>query len=394
MAKRLVVCCDGTWNFADQPSRTNVAKVALSVRQGSAGGKEQRTYYHAGVGTRRSERLRGGAFGVGLSRNVADAYRFLVESYEPDDELFLFGFSRGAFTARSLAGLVRNSGILRREHVSRARQAWSLYRDRLERPNGTASTLFRRSYAHETRIRFIGVWDTVGALGIPLPDAAALQPVVNRFNRRWAFHDTELSGWIDGAFHALAVDEKRSAFRPTLWHQRPDAARQGQELKQVWFAGVHCDVGGGYQETGLSDIALLWMVDQARRYGLAFDPQALSAQGPQAMAPRRSTDFRVQPDGAGRLHESRTALFVLSRPFHRPLGGAVNDRNEPDGNEFLAVPAKERHDRDAAYRPPELGRYLAAQDRVRLEPVLLPDLAAGLPPMPPAAPAPGAKRSR
>ncbi|BFO18636.1 hypothetical protein SHKM778_50240 [Streptomyces sp. KM77-8] len=122
MAKRLVVCCDGTWNFADQPSKTNVAKVALSVLPGSAAGKEQRVYYHSGVGTLRRERLRGGAFGAGLSRNVVDAYRFLVETYEADDELFLFGFSRGAFTARSLAGLVRNSGILRRSTPTGSRR--------------------------------------------------------------------------------------------------------------------------------------------------------------------------------------------------------------------------------------------------------------------------------
>lgn len=394
MAKRLIVCCDGTWNFADQPSKTNVAKVALSVRQGSTAGKEQRIYYHSGVGVQQWERLRGGAFGAGLSRNVAAAYRFLVETYEPDDELFLFGFSRGAFTARSLVGLVRNSGILRREHVDRTQEAWSLYRDRIEQPNGAASTLFRRSYAREPGIHFIGVWDTVGALGIPLPDTTLLHPAVDRFNQRWAFHDTELSDWVEGAFHALAIDEQRSAFRPTLWHQRPDAARQGQELKQVWFAGVHCDVGGGYKEAGLSDIALLWMVDQARRYGLEFDDDVLGSDGPKVMRPTKSVDFRVAPDGSGRLHESRKGMYRLAKAHHRSLGSAANDGNEPDGNEFLAVSAKERYDGDTGYRPPELRRYLTTQKRVRLEPVLLPDLAAGLPPMPPAASAPGADRTR
>ncbi|MCL7424934.1 DUF2235 domain-containing protein [Streptomyces sp. YS415] len=383
MTKRLVVCCDGTWNFADQPSKTNVAKVALSVRPGIAAGKEQRVYYHSGVGTHRRERLRGGAFGVGLSRNVVHAYRFLVETYEPGDQLFLFGFSRGAFTARSLAGLIHNSGILRPEYADRIPLAWALYRDRIEQPNGAAATLFRRSYTRETKIRFIGVWDTVGALGIPVPSAPWLRPFGQRFNRRWAFHNTDLGLGVKAAFHALAVDEQRSAFRPTLWHQQPGADRQGQELKQVWFSGVHCDAGGGYKETGLSDIALLWMVDQARRYGLQFAPDALSAAGPKVMRPEESTDFRVRPDSAGRLHDSRTGLYRLSRPLHRPIGQAVNDKGEPDGNEFLAVPAKERYDRDPGYRPPQLEAYLAAQERVRLEPVLLPGLAAGLPPMPP-----------
>ncbi|MGY0065389.1 phospholipase effector Tle1 domain-containing protein [Streptomyces sp. QTS137] len=302
----------------------------------------------------------------------------------------VIGFSRGAFTARSLAGLVRNSGILRRYHADRILEAWALYRDRIERPNGAAATLFRRSYARETEIGFIGVWDTVGALGIPVPDTTWLQPAGNRFNHRWAFHNTELSSWIKAAFHALAADEQRSAFRPTLWHQNPGSAAQGQELKQVWFAGVHCDVGGGYKETGLSDIALLWMVDQARRHGLEFDADALSTDGPRVMQPRESIDFRVRPDGSGVLHVSRAGMYRLAKPLHRPLGEAVNGGGEPDGNEFLAVPAKERYDRNTSYRPPELERYLARQERVRLEPVLLPGLSAGLPPMPPAASGTGA----
>jgi hypothetical protein len=389
MTKRLVVCCDGTWNFADQPSKTNVAKVALSVRRGSAAGKEQRVYYNSGVGTHRRERLRGGAFGVGLSRNVVDAYRFLVETYEPDDELFLFGFSRGAFTARSLAGLVRNSGVLRRDHADRIPEAWTLYRDRIERPNGAAATLFRRSYAYETEIGFVGVWDTVGALGIPVPDAPLLRPAANRFNHRWSFHNTDLSRWIKAAFHALALDEQRSAFRPALWHQQPGSAAQGQELKQVWFAGVHSDVGGGYKETGLSDIALLWMVDQARRHGLEFDADALSAEGPRVMKPEECVDFRVRPDAGCALHVSRTGMYRLARPLHRPLLEAVNDDGEPDGNEFLAVPAKERYDRNTDYRPPALESCLGRRQRIRLEPVLLPGLAAGLPPMPPVASGPG-----
>jgi uncharacterized protein (DUF2235 family) len=304
--------------------------------------------------------------------------------------LFLFGFSRGAFTARSLAGLVRNSGILRRDHADRIPEAWALYRDRMERPNGAAATLFRRSYAYETEIRFVGVWDTVGALGIPVPDTTWLQSTATRFNHRWAFHDTELSSWVKAAFHALATDEQRSAFRPTLWHQKAGSAASGQELKQVWFAGVHCDVGGGYKETGLSDITLLWMADQARRHGLEFDADVLSTAGPPVMQPRESVDFRVRPDASGALHDSRTGMYRLAEPLHRPLGEAVNDAGEPDGNEFLSVPAKERYDRNPDYRPPELVRCLSRQERIRLEPVLLPGLSAGLPPMPPAPTGPGA----
>lgn len=128
------------------------------MRPLSAAGVEQRVHHHYGVGTRRWERLRGGTFGLGLSRDVIDAYRFLVHAYEPGDELYLFGFSRGTFTARSLAGLVHHSGILRRENTDRIKEAWALYRDRAERPSGAASPLFRRAYAYGPEIHFIGVW--------------------------------------------------------------------------------------------------------------------------------------------------------------------------------------------------------------------------------------------
>lgn len=370
--KRLVVCCDGTWNFADQPSKTNVTKIALAVRRGlSAGGMEQRVYYHSGVGTHWWDHLRGGAFGVGLSGNIIDAYRFLVEAYEPGDELFLFGFSRGAFTARSLAGLVSNSGIVRREHAEQVKEAWALYRDRLESPTGVASTLFRRSYAYETKIRFIGVWDTVGALGIPVPRATLLKPAVKQFDNHWGFHNTELSIWVEGAFQALAIDEQRSAFQPTPWHQLPNAPK-GQVLKQVWFAGAHGDVGGGEKETGLSDLALLWMVKQAHSYKLEFNADVLSANGPSEMNPSRSIDFCVQPNFMGGLHPSRKKLWRLGGLLERPIG-QIRVKNEStgrlDGNEFLADPAEERYLKDPDYRPPELTKYLDHPEHVRRESV-------------------------
>ncbi|WP_055548366.1 DUF2235 domain-containing protein [Streptomyces sp. NBRC 110028] len=363
MAKKLVLCCDGTWDLADQPHKTNVTKIALAVRR-RAEGVEQRVHYGRGVGTRRWERLGGGAFGMGLSSNVLDAYRFLVDAYEPGDQLYLFGFSRGAFTARSLAGLVRNSGILRRENAHRIKEAWVLYRDRIEKPTGTAATLFRQAYAYETEIRFIGVWDTVGTLGIPAPGPRWLKPVVASVNRRWAFHDTELSSWVKAAFHALAIDEQRTSFIPTLWHQQPGADDSGQELKQVWFAGVHSDVGGGYSGTALSDITLLWMVHQARRHGLDFDPEVLSETTPRAM------DFPVRPDSMGTLHTSRTGLYLMERPWHRPVGQSADTSGRADGCEYLAETARIRHDEDASYRPPELSHYLA-QGRVHIEPVPL-----------------------
>ncbi|MFF1722727.1 DUF2235 domain-containing protein [Streptomyces sviceus] len=357
MAKRLVVCCDGTWNLADQPSKTNVAKVALAVRRRSAVGTEQRVCYHSGVGTNRREKLRGGAFGVGLSRNVLDAYRFLIHAYEPGDSLYLFGFSRGAFTARSLAGLVRNCGILRPEQADRIDEAWALYRSRADKPTSVAATLFRGAYAYETEIRFVGVWDTVGSLGIPVPAPRFLQPLVDRFNHRWAFHDTTLSKSVNGAFQALAVDEERSAFPPTLW-QKEKGAPEEQELRQVWFAGVHLSVGGGEKDSGLSDITLLWMARQAARYGLEFDPAILSADGPDHMRPQECADFAVQPDPMGPWVPSRKGFYRLFRPLHRPIGQTRDKQGRLDGNEFLADTVLRRREGDPDYRPPALETYL------------------------------------
>jgi uncharacterized protein (DUF2235 family) len=349
MAKRLVLCCDGTWNTADQKCPTNVTKMALGVAERGDDGLEQCVYYHSGVGTSRRERISGGAFGVGLSRNVQDTYRFVVENYEPGDELFFFGFSRGAFTARSAVGLVRNSGILRPRYADRVPQAYALYRDRRTHPRGTDAQLFRRSYSYETRIRFVGVWDTVGALGIPLSGGGA----VDAANRRWQFHDTDLSTSVDAAFQALAIDEKRRPFEPTLWQQQPDAV--GQRLEQVWFAGVHSDVGGGYPEGALADVALMWMVSRAESCGLTFRDQAFPPVAPPGTT---AETIVVNPDARGQLHESRTGMYRLTPALHRPIGGKER------GHEYVASSAVLRRDDDATYAPERLVEYLAGRHEV------------------------------
>jgi uncharacterized protein (DUF2235 family) len=335
MAKRLVICCDGTWNTPDQktdgkPTPTNVAKVALALAPTDLGGREQRLYYHRGVGTTRKERLRGGAFGAGLFRDVCDTYRFVVQNYEPGDELFFFGFSRGAFTARSTAGLIRNSGVLRRDNVDQIGEAYALYQDRRDdsHPRGVEATLFRKMYSHEPRIRFIGVWDTVGALGIPMSGLR----VVNIFNRRYKFHDTELSSIVDEAYQALAIDERRAPFVPAVW-SRSEPVPEKQLLEQVWFSGAHCDVGGGYVDHGLSDIALCWMLDKARGAGLEFLPgtfePARSAGGPD---PVDADDIikaytRIWPDPTRKAHDSRTGIYRALKPAARK-GGAGAGSNE------------------------------------------------------------------
>lgn len=333
MAKRLVVCCDGTWNTPDQktdgkPTPTNVAKVALGLAPMSIDGLEQRLYYHRGIGTR-TDRLLGGAFGAGLFRDVCDTYRYVVENYQPGDELFFFGFSRGAFTARSTAGLIRNSGVLRRENADRIDEAYALYRDRKRdtHPRSVEATLFRKMYSHEPPIRFMGVWDTVGALGIP----ASGWWLANRFNRRYEFHDTELSSTVDEAYQALAIDEQRGPFVPAVWSQS-DPVRREQRLEQVWFTGVHCDVGGGYVDHRLSDITLCWMLDKARGAGLAFLKDSFRTGdfgGGQPVTTEQIIDAytRVRPDPSGAPHDSRTGIYRFLRPFIR-TGGTGGRSNE------------------------------------------------------------------
>lgn len=343
MPKRLVICCDGTWNLPDQKDRgqvrpSNVAKIALAALAQDASGTAQRIFYGKGVGTELGlNRLFGGAFGVGLSSNIREAYRYLIENYETGDELFLFGFSRGAYTARSLAGLIRNCGLLRREYADRYDQAYKLYRrrDSYSRPSSIESQLFRKSYAHEIRIKFIGVWDTVGALGIPVRGLR----FVNRL-MGLEFHDVKLSNYVDHAYHALAVDEKRKPFMPTLWQQQPHAP--GQKMEQVWFAGVHTNIGGGYENSGLSDIAFLWMKQKAEAAGLAFDEDWIRDN--------------IHPDALGELRNSSTGLYKLSSAYHRPIGVKLA------GNESVHPETMARYKKDAGYRPENLVTYLKKKE--------------------------------
>lgn len=334
MTKRLVICCDGTWSTQDRQSGgtvTNVSRLFRNVAEQDAQGVEQKTYYHPGVGTSSGERLRGGAFGFGLSRDVKDAYRFIVDNFEPGDELFLFGFSRGAFTARSTAGLIRNSGVLRHEEAGRIDEAYDLYRSRTAHPRSEAARKFRESYSRETGIRFIGVWDTVGALGIPLSG------FLNVVNRRWQFHDTDLSTRVDTACQALAIDEKRKPFAPTIWKQQPNAPAS-QQLEQVWFAGVHGDVGGGYAMRQLADITLWWLKDRATSSGLAF----------------RDLAGGIEPGWVtGTLHDSRKGFWRALPPYIRPIG-------EVDPQHEVAASTAVDRLHTKTYSPPNLTKFLDA----------------------------------
>lgn len=345
--KRLVICCDGTWNSADQeengaPCPTNVVKLASRVAKRD-GDVVQLTYYDQGVGTGNNfDRITGGAFGEGLEENIHEAYRFLIFNYEPGDEIFIFGFSRGAFTARSLGGMIRKCGILDRVAMPRYREAVELYRNALH-PDEADACKFRDSCSvcrnEPIKIRMIGVWDTVGSLGIPLRGLRSLT------QRKHQFHDTELSGSVEHGYHALAIDEYRAPFEPTLWAVKP---KEGQTIEQVWFAGAHSDIGGGYPAAGLSDIALEWMIEKARGVGLVFSTAVDPA-------------YPSNPDPMGALHDSKVGLYRLTPRFVRKIGLADAPDGTPTGGldptQALHPSVRQRWEKDPKYRPPGLLDY-------------------------------------
>ncbi|MDH5527951.1 MAG: DUF2235 domain-containing protein [Nitrospirota bacterium] len=343
--KNLVIFCDGTWNKADQAvdgvlCPTNVVRMGYRVANRN-GDVPQIVYYDQGVGTgNKLDKLVGGAVGEGLKENVFQAYRFLVSNYESGDQIFLIGFSRGAYTARSVAGMIRKCGILKREVVEKYLEAIALYRHRAIHPDDSTAVTFRIENAVDgsqpTPIQMVAVWDTVGALGVPDVWFGGFDA------KKMNFFDVTLSGIVKHAYHAVAIDEERGKFEPTLWHGRP---KPGQILEQVWFCGVHSDVGGGYKVHQLSDIALEWLIERAGRAGLAFDSKVMA-----------SHPYTSNP--LGMLHKSRTGMYRLMKRYRRPIG-VMKEGGQVvlDPTQSLHPSVLERWDNDAGYRPPELRAY-------------------------------------
>jgi uncharacterized protein (DUF2235 family) len=257
---RVVVMFDGTWNTPSD--HTNVYRLKHAIADSDSGGIRQLVWYHEGVGTSWHGRLLGGAFGYGLSEIIRAAYRWLCENFRPNDELYVFGFSRGAYSARSFVGLIRKCGVLQSATDRQVGEAYALYRKKADDPDGPEATAFRVRYSWETRVKFLGVWDTVGSLGIPV--AGLKLPF---FRDYYEFHDTELSKIVDYAYHALALDEFREDFAPTLWTK---TKAQNRAVEQRWFAGAHSDVGGGREGGRLYALALNWMQERAQAAGLAM----------------------------------------------------------------------------------------------------------------------------
>lgn len=312
--KRIIICADGTWNKPGNKDlgkivQTNVEKIFHLVSDVDVKGIKQVKYYAKGVGTNNSflDKLLGGVTGRGLDTRIKDLYRFLILMYEAGDEIYLFGFSRGAYTVRSLAGLIRNCGILQTNNIKLLQKAFALYRNREEAtsPRNELMENFRRQYAQEetTKIKFIGVWDTVGALGLPFT-------LLISFNRQYyRFHDTTLSSTIEYAYQALAINEHRKLFPPVLWTKSKNIEKQNempqQHIEQRWFIGAHSNIGGGYVQTELSDITLTWIIEKAEKTGLAFI---------------QSAQQNLSPDFKGTIRQPHKNFpYLFCRPIKRDI---------------------------------------------------------------------------
>jgi uncharacterized protein (DUF2235 family) len=294
--KRIVALIDGTWNNEGTGAYTNVAKldsgnkIQTFIRATAADGTRQRVHYHDGVGSdgNFAQKLLGGAIGLGLKKIIQEVYEYIVTEYASGDELYIFGFSRGAYAARALAGLIGASGIQRRLDANVFEVAWQHYRvaPAVRKEPQIAGMSDRKTLAdynalaakqsfHDTRtITCVCVWETVGSYGIPA--GIGLAPLARYFTLlTLGFHDTSFGDNIKVGLHAVAIDEHRRPFVPTFW-TIPKGEDPNGQVEQTWFAGAHSNVGGGYIDGGLSDQALIWMIARVQALtALDFDVAAV-----------------------------------------------------------------------------------------------------------------------
>jgi uncharacterized protein (DUF2235 family) len=326
MPKNIVLCSDGTGNSTIKNRGTNVYKLYEAVDLETPPGEDRQVgFYDDGVGTGALKTLRalGGAFGYGFARNIRQLYAYLCRVYEPGDRIYLFGFSRGAYTVRALAGMIGTCGVLDGDKLSEPElrrlvgEAYDVYRLGYRPQRWHADALrraeeFRRTHpVHQpgapVRIAFIGVWDTVGAVG--LPDDAALKKVLwvlSGFRIPW-FKNYRLGDVVDRACHALAIDDERQTFHPVLWDGHRSSGEVDTRLEQVWFPGVHSNVGGGYVKQGLSLVTLSWMMRHARAAKLRFS--ALDQQ-----------TYLERQNAHDKLYDSRSGTGAFYRYSPRDVG--------------------------------------------------------------------------
>ena len=359
--KRVALFLDGTWNTVNDDTNVWRMKSLCAVAA------DQVCYYSPGVGTSFGSQILGGMFGYGLDEEVIDAYQWLMENYELGDHIFIFGFSRGAFTARSLSGFISKCGLLKPGAPISLRQLYERYRkgstvhtirELANMPDNALSfeEKWLKEYSMSIPIWLQGVWDTVGALGIPFGNL----PTISR--SRYAFLETDLRINNDRAFHALAIDEHRFAFAPTLWTRtvKNDAEtyppRPLDQVEQRWFVGAHADVGGGYDNGLLAQIPLKWLMQKAALHGLIFKVD-VTIDGDESQA--------VVHDSFAEMAGGAYRALKLGRPYYRTIGAravVVNGMTTATINETLDESVFDRWRQDEHYRPVNLAAWANAHD--------------------------------
>ena len=405
---RLILCFDGTWNTPED--HTNVFRLYAAIPDRSSGCPDQLKFYDEGVGTSLGTKISGGAFGLGLDENMLKGYCWLIQHYQPGlgrpklvelpatviseppgppvvepgpqsfedgDQIFAFGFSRGAFTARSLSGMINRCGILRLDGFATPaavttdhpliRQAWNLYRKTLDGAQADGRKIptrnlaeceaFRQQHAWVPKVRFVGVWDTVGALGVPAFNGTNLPFSPARFR----FHDTSLGRVIDNGYHACAIDENRPDFAVTLWSAK---SHPGQQVEQRWFPGAHANVGGGYEDDTLPDPPMKWLAERAIACGMEFRKDFLGTD-PNRCAMALPRDFELM--GNEYLAPVRDSYKEFAYGLYAPLSDlkALLGGGHFDGrlyrpmliygiNEVIDDSATLKLSRDSDYHPPNL----------------------------------------
>ena len=356
--KRLALFLDGTWNQVSD--NTNIWRFRALFSPVADDGCQQRAHYNTGLGTKLGERISGGAFGAGIDEAITGAYEWLVEHYEPGDEIFIFGFSRGAYTARSLSGFISKCGLLQSGAPLGVNQLFMRYRHPGQRTireliaardAGQTDFSFEEKwmlkFAQAVPVKFVGVFDTVGALGVPFP-------LVHRlFGSAYPFLNTGLRQNNEYAFHALAIDEHREAFRPTLWSNQGATnatPRPIERTEQRWFVGAHANVGGGCLNDPLAELPFKWLERKAVSLGLTLkDSFAIDADAVTAPVSDSYTEFMW---GLYRL-------FTFGRKYYRPIGMPPKDEGQgvTNINETIDVSVFERWRTDPNYRPPGLNAW-------------------------------------
>ncbi len=380
MAKNIIICCDGTGNEIKE-NQSNVLKFFRVLEKDN----KQVAYYDPGIGTisdsgeyarlkNKSKAVFGLATGYGLDANVLDAYKFLVHHYQKQDEIYLFGFSRGAYTTRVLAGFINMVGLIKPEQINLCGYALTAYKQASEEDDFSIAWRFQEVMnTQRITIKFIGCWDTVGSVIVPRPDRLY-------FPSKQSLPYVKRNPCVQVFRHAIAIDERRRMFRINLWDEPQlfksnpfvkDEKAVDQDIEQIWFPGVHSDIGGGYpeKESGAAKLSLKWMVDEAEKHGLVFR-KAMVKRLVHGKNPKNSKRHYVSPDPQADLHYSMNPVWQIlewlpkrikwrSWPQRKSFLGFYFPRSEPrlipeESKIDSSARLKEKYSLDEPYNPENL----------------------------------------